>query len=445
MSQESLQKIPPQSLEAEISVLGAMLLDNSVITDVIQSVDKDAFYSVQHKVIFEAIVELSDEKGAVDLVILAEGLKLRGNLDRSGGIDYLSGLVDSVPSTANAVHYAKIIKNKGLMRRLIDATNVILSDTYSSSEDPEVLLDRAEQAIFNVCEHRISQDVVSIKEVLKQTIYDIDNLQDRKGRITGVPTGFHEIDDMTSGLQKSQMIIIAGRPSMGKSSLAMNIAENAAVRENVPVVFFSLEVSKEQLAQNMLCSHARIDAHKMRSGYLGESEWPNLSFAVGKLSEAPIFIDDTPGISVLELRAKARRLKARENIGLIIIDYLQLMQGPHSESRQQEISAVSRSIKGLARELAVPVIALSQLSRATEAREMHRPRMSDLRESGAIEQEADVIMMLYREEYYNPDKNPGIAEVIIVKQRNGPTGSVKLAFLSHYMHFETLAVGTEVT
>lgn len=443
MAQEPAQKIPPQSMEAEISVLGAMLLDNGVIGDVIRAVDKDSFYSTAHKAIFDAIVGLFDEKKAVDLVILAEGMKLRGTLERAGGIDYLTNLVNSVPSTANAVHYSRIVRNKGLMRRLIEASNKILSDAYDVTEDPEQMLDKAEQVIFDVCERKISQDVVRISDVLKTTMYDIDNLQDMKGRLTGIPTGFRDIDDMTSGFQKSQFIIIAGRPSMGKSSMAMNIAEHAAVEEGVPVAFFSIEVSKEQLAQNMLCSRARIDAHKMRRGYLAESEWPDLSLALGKLSEAPILIDDTAGLSVLELRAKARRLRATEDIGLIIVDYLQLIQGPASEGRQQEISAVSRSLKALARELKIPVIALSQLSRATEARESHRPRMSDLRESGAIEQEADVVIMLYREEYYYPDKNPGTAEVILAKQRNGPTGTKKLTFLTHYMRFADMAVGVE--
>ena len=446
MAQNAAQKIPPQSMEAEVSVLGAMLLDNDVIADVVQAADKDDFYSTAHKVIFEAVVELYDEKKAVDLIILAEGMKLRGTLEQAGGIDYLTNLVNSVPSAANAVHYAKIVKNKGLVRRLIDASNGILSNAYDAMEDPEQMLDRAEQAIFNVCEQKVSQDVVKISDVLKTTMYDIDNLQDRRGRLTGIATGFRDLDDMTSGFQDSQFIIIAGRPSMGKSSMAMNIAEHAAVEENIPVAFFSIEVSKEQLAQNMLCSRARIDAHKMRRGYLAESEWPDLSLALGKLSEAPVLIDDSAGISILELRAKARRLKARENIGLIIVDYLQLIQGPPSEGRQQEISAVSRSLKALARELKIPVIALSQLSRATEAREReaHRPRMSDLRESGAIEQEADVIIMLYREEYYYPDKNPGVAEVILTKQRNGPTGTVTLTFLTHYMRFADAAVGIEV-
>jgi replicative DNA helicase len=444
MPEATAQKVPPQSMEAEVSVLGAMLLDNSVIPDIIKIIDPKAFYSTAHSIIYESIVELYDEKKSADLIILAEALRLKGSLEQAGGPDYLASLVDSVPSTANATHYANIVKNKGLMRRLIGATNKIMSQAYDPTEDPEVILDKAEQTIFTVCEEKISQDVVPISEVLKSTMYDIDNLQDRKGRLTGLPTGFYDIDDMTSGLQKSQFIIVAGRPSMGKSSLAMNIAEHVAVEENTPVAFFSLEVSKDQLAQNMLCSHARIDAHKMRRGYLAESEWPNLSLALGKLSEAPIYIDDTPGISVLELRAKARRLKARNDIGLLVVDYLQLMAGPPAESRQQEISAISRSLKALARELQIPLIALSQLSRATEAREAHRPRMSDLRESGAIEQEADVIFMLYREEYYDPEKNPGVAEIIIAKQRNGPTGTVNLAFLSNYMHFEPLAMGAEL-
>jgi replicative DNA helicase len=444
MPEATAQKVPPQSMEAEVSVLGAMLLDNSVIPDIIKIIDPKAFYSTAHRIIYQSIVELYDEKKSADLIILAEALRLKGSLEQAGGPDYLATLVDSVPSTANATHYANIVKNKGLMRRLIGATNKIMSEAYDPTEDPEVILDKAEQTIFTVCEEKISQDVVPISEVLKSTMYDIDNLQDRKGRLTGLPTGFYDIDDMTSGLQKSQFVIVAGRPSMGKSSFAMNIAEHVAVDENVPVAFFSLEVSKDQLAQNMLCSHARIDAHKMRRGYLAESEWPNLSLALGKLSEAPIYIDDTPGISVLELRAKARRLKARSDIGLLVVDYLQLMAGPPTESRQQEISAISRSLKALARELQIPLIALSQLSRATEAREAHRPRMSDLRESGAIEQEADVIFMLYREEYYDPEKNPGVAEIIIAKQRNGPTGTVNLAFLSNYMHFEPLAMGAEL-
>jgi replicative DNA helicase len=375
------------------------------------------------------------------MVTLIEELKKEGSLDDLGGPGCIAGLASSVPTAANIAHYARIVKEKYILRSLINTSTNIIQESYESGVDVDNLLDRAERLIFDITQDKIEGKMVSLKEMVRSSIEMIDNLYQKKENVTGIPTGFHELDIMTAGLQPSDLIVIAGRPSMGKSALASSLTEHVGVVEKMPVGFFSLEMAKEQLVQRMLCSHARVNAHKVRTGFLSQSDWPRLVSAAGRLSEAPIFIDDTPAISILELRAKARRLKAQHDIKLVIVDYLQLMQGPaRSENRQQEISEISRSLKALARELNVPLIAISQLSRAVEQRSDHRPQLSDLRESGAIEQDADVVILLLREEYYNQtEENKGIADIIIAKQRNGPVDTLKLTFINEYMRFENLS------
>ncbi len=433
----TLERLPPQNLEAETAVLGAMLLEEDALAQAAELLEGQAFYKDAHRKIFTAVVELYKQGIAVDLVTLTEALKTRNLLEEVGGPTYLATITSLVPTAANVEHYCRIVKEKAILRALIKAATHIATTCYDEPTEPDVLLDRAEQLIFDIASKKIKRDAASIKDLIKSSIETIDTLYQRKGFITGLPTGFTELDQMLAGLQPAELVVVAGRPAMGKSSFALNLAERLAVTGKVPVAIFSLEMSKEHLVQRMLCSHARINAHNVRSGLLSTSDWPKLTQAAGKLSEAPIFIDDTPGVSVLELRAKARRLKSRQGIGLIILDYLQLMdEQARSENRQQEISVISRNLKALARELNIPVIAVSQLSRAPERRETFRPRLSDLRESGAIEQDADVVLLLFREDYYNPDAEKGVAEIIIGKQRNGPTGTVKLTFISEYTRFE---------
>jgi replicative DNA helicase len=418
-----------------------MLIDDEAIGSAIEVLDETWFYDEVHRKIFKAILELYNNRKNVDLITLSDKLKNDGSLEQVGGVSYLSLIIDFVPTSANVEHYARIVKEKGVLRRLIKNATQIISDGYSSNGNIEDVVDNAERLIFEVADLKQRQGAFHIKDLVRQGIETLDFLYQRKQHITGLATGFERFDHMTSGLQNSDLIIIAGRPSMGKSALAVSIAEYAGIELKKGVGIFSLEMSKEQLVQRMLCSQARVDAHKVRSGFLAASDWPKLTAAAGKLSESKIFIDDTPAISVLELRAKARRLKANNDIQMIILDYLQLMRSAmKSDSRQQEISEISRSLKALARELSIPVIALSQLSRAVESRQDHRPQLSDLRESGAIEQDADVVVLLMREEYYNPtEENKGVADVIIAKQRNGPVGTVKLAFIKEYMRFENLA------
>lgn len=434
-------RIPPQNTEAEKSVLGAMLIDEEAIGAAIEILDETWFYEEAHRKIFRAITGLYGERKNVDLITLSDKLRKEGTLDEIGGASYLSLIIDLVPTSANVEHYAHIVKEKGVLRRLIRNATQIVSESYESNGNVESVVDNAERLIFEVADLKQKQKSVHIKELIKKSIETLDHLYQRKQHVTGIATGFERFDHMTSGLQNSDLIIIAGRPSMGKSALAVSIAEHVGIELKQGVGIFSLEMSKEQLVQRMLCSQARVDAHKVRSGFLSPSDWPKLTAAAGKLSESQIYIDDTPAISVLELRAKARRLKANSNIQLIILDYLQLMRSTvKSDSRQQEISEISRSLKALARELSIPVIALSQLSRAVESRQDHKPQLSDLRESGAIEQDADLVVLLMREEYYNPtEENKGIADVMIAKQRNGPVGTVKLTFIKEYMRFENLA------
>ncbi len=437
----TLERVPPQNLDAEQAALGSMLLEEEAIVRAAELLEESVFYKEAHRKIFSVLIGLYRANVPVDLITITDELKKRDLLDEVGGASYLATLTSVVPTAANIEHYCRIVKQKSILRSLIRASTQIAAECYDSPTDPDVLLDKAESLIFDIASKKVKRDAIAMKDIIKSSIEMIDALYQRKGMITGLPTGFSELDQQLAGLQPSDLVIVAGRPAMGKSSFTFCVAESVAVTQKVGVAVFSLEMSKENLVQRMLCSHARIDAHNVRSGMLSTSDWPNLTKAAGKLSEAPIFIDDTPGISILELRAKARRLKSRHNIGLVILDYLQLMdESATAENRQQEISVISRSLKGLARELNVPVIAVSQLSRAPERRETFRPRLSDLRESGAIEQDADVVLMLFREEYYNfTEENRGIAEVIIAKQRNGPTGTVRLAFIKEYTRFEPLA------
>ncbi len=439
----SLHRIPPQNRDAEMSILGGILLDNESLHGVLEILQIPDFYSEAHRRIFSAILDLYDRNEPCDLITLSNILKDKSQLDNVGGMAYLASLVDNVPSSANITYYAKIVKEKSVLRSLIGTATEILNKSYNPANDVDEVLDSAEQAIFDISQHKIKPAFSPMREIIKESFRTIEQLFERKSLITGVPTGFERMDDLTSGLQNSDLIIIAGRPSMGKTAFALNIASFVALEAAIPVAVFSLEMSKEQLALRMLASEARVDSQRLRKGFLGETDWPKLTNAAGRLADSQIFIDDTPAITVLEMKAKCRRLKAECGLGLILLDYLQLMRsGGTKESREQEISEISRSLKGLAKELRVPVVALSQLNRKVEDRSDRRPQMADLRESGAIEQDADVIMFIYRDEVYNKSEdNPekGIAEIIIGKQRNGPTGTVKLAFLEKYTTFENLA------
>ncbi|MCX5706534.1 MAG: replicative DNA helicase [Candidatus Omnitrophica bacterium] len=442
-NESTLEKLPPQNLDAEMAVLGSMLiLDPEAIATALENLEQTFFYKEQHRKIFQTISNLYAANKAVDLITLTDALKKDGILEEVGGASYLTSLANVVPTSANIAHYVAIVKEKSILRTLINNATKIISLCYETEGNIDQVVDNAERFIFEVSERKAhGASYQHLKEIIKDSIETIDVLYRKKAHVTGIPTGFIDFDIKTAGLQESDLIVIAGRPSMGKSALALGMIEHAGVIERVPTAIFSLEMSKEQLVQRMLCSHAKVDAQKVRTGYLAASDWPRLTAAAGKLSEAPIFIDDSPAISIMELRAKARRLKAQQDIKLIILDYMQLMRGSiNSESRQQEISEISRSLKALARELHLPIVAISQLSRAVESRTDHRPQLSDLRESGAIEQDADVVVLLLREEYYAPtSENQGIAEVIIAKQRNGPVGSLRLAFIKEYTRFENIA------
>ncbi|MDD5281206.1 MAG: replicative DNA helicase [Candidatus Omnitrophica bacterium] len=438
----NLDKLPPQNLDAEMAVLGSMLLDEEAVSVAVEKLDAGCFYKDTHRKIFQTISDLYNANKAVDLITLADALRKDNSLDGIGGASYLTSLANAVPTAANINHYAGIVREKYILRTLINNSTKIITVCHESEGNIAEVVDTAERLIFEVSDRRNQGSYLHLKEIVKDSIETIDRLYQNKAHVTGIPTGYIDFDIKTAGLQPSDLIIVAGRPSMGKSAFALGIAEYAGVIEKVPTAIFSLEMSKEQLVQRMLCSHARVDAHKVRTGYLATSDWPRLTAAAGKLSEAPIFIDDTPAISVMELRARARRLKSHHGIKLIILDYMQLMRGSamNMESRQQEISEISRSLKALARELSVPVIAISQLSRAVESRTDHRPQLSDLRESGAIEQDADVVVLILREEYYTPSPdNQGVAEAIIAKQRNGPVGSLKLAFIKEFTRFDNLS------
>jgi replicative DNA helicase len=436
-------RVPPQNIEAEMAVLGAMLLSREAVHRAEEILTEEAFYREAHRKIFRAITTLSEKNEAADLITVTEELRRQGELEACGGASYVASLLDCVSSAANIEYHAKLVLEKAVLRRLIQVSTQIIEKAYEAGEPSADIVDWAEQQIFGITSFRLRREFIPIKELLSHTFEVINSLYEQKRVVTGIPTGFHDLDRMTAGLQKADLVVIAGRPSMGKTSLALNIAEHAAVKHKIPVAIFSLEMSREQLVQRLLCSLARVEGHRLRTGFLKDSEWPKLLDVAARLTEAPIFIDDTPAITLMEMRAKARRLKSKVDLGLVIVDYLQLARGYQTaESRQQEISQISSGLKALAKELNVPVVALSQLSRAVEQRGGdRRPVLSDLRESGAIEQDADVVMFIYREEVYRPDKEEvrGIAEVIIGKHRNGPTGTVRLAFLSPFTRFENLA------
>ncbi len=434
--------IPPQNIEAEQAVLGSILLKADLLGVVLEILTPQDFYKNNHQLIYEAMIDLFEKNEPQDLLTVSNYLKNANKLDRSGGPTYLASLTSIVPVTANVTSYAKIIREKSILRRLISVNTSIAARCYEEQNDIDILVDEAEQAIFDIAGTKDSQNFIHVKSIVPKAFATVEQLYKRKELITGVPSGYHEIDKMTAGLQPSDLIIVAARPSMGKTSFAMNIAQHAALVEKTGVAVFSLEMSKEQLVMRLLSSVGRIDSQRIRTGKLRSDDWPKLTRAVGMLSEAPIFIDDTPAISVLEMRAKTRRLAAKHDIGLIVVDYLQLMRGRSTENRTQEISDISRSLKALAKEHSIPVIALSQLNRGLESRTDKRPMMSDLRESGAIEQDADVICFIYRDEVYNKaEDNPekGSAEIIIGKQRNGPTGVVRLTFIKEYTMFENMS------
>ncbi len=435
--------LPPQNIEAEESILSAILIDNDALLDVIEALGPEDFYRTGHQKIYEAITDLFDRAEPVDLVTLANKLKEKGQLEVVGGASYLARLVDTVPLAVNARHYAKIVHDKASLRRLIEKANAIVKRCFEERGEAEDVIDFAETAIFEISEQKARQSFYPLSKIILGNIETLEEKQGNRSLVTGVTTGFNQLDNLTSGLQNSDLIILAARPSMGKTALALNIARNAAVDANVPVAVFSLEMSKEQLSLRMLCSEARIDSSRLRGGFFSMEDWHRLTDAAGVLSESPIYIDDSPSLSAMEIRAKARRLKMDKNIGLIIIDYLQLMQGRSSaERRDLEISEISRGLKALAKELELPVMALSQLNRMLEQRTDKRPKLSDLRESGALEQDADVVAFIYRDEVYNKEEdNPrrGTAEIILSKQRNGPTGDVFLSFLNSYTRFENLA------
>jgi replicative DNA helicase len=436
----------PHNLEAERSVLGAILIHNDAFNLAAEVIDAGDFFRDAHRRIFDRMVKLSERSDAIDLVTLKDELSKSGELDEVGGPAYIAALVDGVPRSMNVEHYARIIKEKATLRNLIFSANKILATAYDGADEADVILDQAEHAIFAIADDKVRDGFVSLRELAHSSLDTIEKLHARKELVTGVPTGFTDLDEMTSGLQSSDLIIVAARPSMGKTSLVLNIAQHVGTRTDLTVGFFSLEMSKEQLFMRLLTSEARIDAHRLRGGFLGERDWGRLSTAIGTLSEAKIFIDDTPSIGVLEMRAKCRRLAAEHGLNLVIVDYIQLMQGRgRFENRTLELAAISRSLKGLAKELGVPIVVLSQLSRAPEARSDHRPQLSDLRESGALEQDADVVVFIYRDDVYQDKSQPadsqGVAELIIGKQRNGPTGVVKLAFIREFTRFENLALG----
>lgn len=448
----SLQKLPPQNIEAEQMVLGAVLIENDSINKVIEILSPEDFYKDTHRRIFQVMLDMFETGDAIDLVTLSDALRGKTGLEAVGGASYLATLVSLVPTAANIKYHARIVREKSVLRRLIHSATDIITQSYDDSRtvvNIDELLDRAEKSIFEIAQNKIKDSFVSMKNIVGHSFAIVERLYEKKEMVTGLATGFVDLDERTSGLQQSDLIIIAGRPSMGKTAFCLNIAAYAAIEKRKSVAVFSLEMSKEQLVLRMLGSESRVDAHKLRTGHLSERDWTPLSNAAGRLAEAPIFIDDTAAISVLETRAKARRLKADQGLDLIIVDYLQLMRGRGDEgSREQEISNISRSLKALAKELQVPVIALSQLNRAVETRpgKEKRPMLADLRESGAIEQDADVILFIYRDEVYNKCECPydgdclcgrrGVAEVIIGKQRNGPIGKVDLTFVNRYTRFE---------
>jgi replicative DNA helicase len=433
-----LDRIPPHNMEAEQAVIGAIFLEPESLTIASEILLPEDFYRSAHQKIYQAILKLNDEGKAVDLITVTEELAASKQLEEVGGVSYLSDLAGSVPTAANIEYYARIVEEKSLLRRLIRTATNIAQDGYSREDEVNELLNEAEKRIMEVSQRKNSGSFHNIKDILVRTYDNIEMLHNRKGDITGIPTGFAELDRMTAGFQRNDLIIVAARPSVGKTAFALNIAQNVATKTNENVAIFSLEMGAEQLVMRMLCAEGNIDAQRLRTGSLTDEDWRKLTMAMGSLSNSGIFIDDTPGIRISEIRSKCRRLKQEHGLGMVLIDYLQLIQGSgrSSENRQQEVSEISRSLKALARELEVPVIALSQLSRSVEQRQDKRPMMSDIRESGSIEQDADIVAFLYRDDYYNKEtENKNIIEIIIAKQRNGPVGTVQLAFIKEYNKF----------
>ncbi len=439
---DALQKLSPQSVELEQSILGAILLNHEALARVLEVIHERDFYQDAHRWIFQAMVELYEDNVPIDMLTVAEQLRKRERLDRVGGSVYLAELAEMIPTAAHVWHHAQIVREKAILRMLIHSATTIVAESYEDTEDVDLLLDRAEQMIFEIGQRRNTAGFNHINAILKGSFKRIEQLYERKELVTGVPTGFTDFDKRTAGLQPADLIIVAGRPGMGKTAFSLNIAQHVGVRVGRPVAVFSLEMSKEQLVTRMLCAESRVDSNNLRTGYLRPNDWPLLTRAAGALSEAQIYIDDAPAQTSLDIRSKTRRLRAElGDLALVIVDYLQLMQGrSRAENRQQEVSEMTRALKALAKELEVPVMALSQLSRAVEQRKPPRPQLSDLRESGAIEQDADVVALIYRDDVYDEESlDKGTAEIIIAKQRNGPTGVIKLAFQGQHTRFENLA------
>jgi len=420
-----LDRVPPQNIEAEQSVLGSMLLDYDAVLKATDLLEPGDFYRQAHQAVYQAILNLVDRSQ----------LRQEKLLEEVGGVTYLTTLSNAVPTAANVEHYARIVKDKSVLRSMIQVSTEVARRAYDESDEVDVLLDQAEQMMFSITQRRNLRSYASMKDVLIETYEHIEHLHMNKGGVVGVPSGLNDLDELTSGFQKSEFIVLAARPSQGKSTLLLNMAAHAAIQHRIPTAIFSLEMSRVQMAQRMLCAEARVNSHRLRTGYLGDDDWPKLSTALGRLSEAPVWIDDTPNISIMELRAHARRMKAENDIGLVIVDYLQLMHMKgHAENRQQEIATISRSLKALARELECPIVVASQLNRSVEQRQDRRPQLSDLRESGAIEQDADVVMFIH----VNPENEENVVDLILAKQRNGPTGKIQLAFLKEYGKFVSL-------
>ena len=436
-----LGKIPPHDIEAEQAILGSMLTDKDAVIAALEVLKEDSFYREDNKLIFNAITNLYSRNEPIDIITVKAELVELGALDRVGGLEYLVELPERVPTTANVERYIKIVDEKAMLRRLITSANELIALGYDESENVDNIMDMAEKKIFDLAAKKNTAGYAVMKDILVESFAELERLYNQKGNVTGVSTGFYDLDNITAGLHNSDLLIVAARPAMGKSAFAINLATNAAVKSGVPAVIFNLEMSKEQVGNRILCSEALVDSNKIRTGQIEDEDWMKLAQTLGRISDAPIYIDDTPGISAMEIRAKCRKLKLEKNIGLIVIDYLQLISGSGKKnaSREQEISEISRSLKILAKELNVPVIALSQLSRTAEKRDDKRPMLSDLRESGAIEQDADIVMFLYRDDYYNPDtEKKNVAEVILAKHRGGSTGTVELAWLPSYTKFANL-------
>lgn len=439
MHNNPIAKKPPHNIEAEQAVLASMLIDEKAIDKVLPLLNIDDFYHPSHKTVYENLIELHENNKPLDVVTLVSSLNDKSMMDKAGGIEYVTALVNSLPNAANIAHYATAVKDKALLRHLIETTSEISELSYQFSGDVGELMDDAEKRIFSLAEYKLKKEITPLSDIITETIKKLESLYERQEEITGVPTGFADLDGVTSGMQPSDLIIIAGRPAMGKTAFALNLALNSATKHQKATAVFSLEMSSQQLVQRLLASEAKIDATKLRSGKLNMEDWQNLAAAGGTLNDLDLFIDDTPAISVMELRAKCRRIKREHGLDMVIVDYLQLMSGGRSDSREQQISEISRSLKALAKELDIPVIALSQLNRGVESRTDKRPMPSDLRESGAIEQDADIIIFLYRDEvYYADTSEPGVAEIIIAKHRHGPTDTVKLTFIKEHTRFEDM-------